>query len=395
MNVKKLAGKVAAEFRRFQRRRRAAATLKAIRAEIAGSLRTAPRIGLAISGGMGDFIVIARYLRDLLAHVGPVEVDIFASNAGIAEWVFRDVPGVRGIYDGFYIWKRVKQDYSAAFNVQQVVIVHRHPTHFAALLRQNPAWQEVCDRIDDFVSRHQASVDNHPLMDNLLARAMVEAGFARRDALQGLSGIVYGGDRLPLRVDPAIFERTGLIPGGYITVSNGFDANFDGGIPTSTKVYPHYTALVARIKASFPHLPVVQLGVQTSQPIPGIDVQLLNATTLREAAAVIGGSMLHIDNEGGLVHLAAALGVRSCVLFGPTSLAYYAYPGNLNIAPGACGDCWWMKRDWMSRCVRGMDVPECLDTVRPDDVFRAIEPYLGPGRDVSNGAGPGHHGEAA
>ena len=80
--------------------------------------------------------------------------------------------------------------------------------------------------------------------------------------------------------------------------------------------------------------------------------------------------------ESGLVHLAASLGVKSCVLFGPTSLDYFAYDENINIPPANCGDCWWLTPDWMMNCPKGYATQKCLDDVQPATVVEALAPKL-------------------
>jgi len=117
---------------------------------------------------------------------------------------------------------------------------------------------------------------------------------------------------------------------------------------------------------------VVQIGGKTSVPLQEADVNLIGATSLAQAAAVIRRSLLHVDNEGGLVHIAASLGVRSVVLFGPTPVGYFGYPGNVNLSSGFCGDCWWTTERWMERCPRGYESPKCLEELDPARVLEAV-----------------------
>ena len=117
---------------------------------------------------------------------------------------------------------------------------------------------------------------------------------------------------------------------------------------------------------------MVQIGGKTSMPLQEADANLVGATSLAQAAAVIRRSLLHVDNEGGLVHIAASLGVRSVVLFGPTSVAYFGYPGNTNLSSGFCGDCWWATERWMECCPRGYESPKCLEELDPARVLDAV-----------------------
>jgi ADP-heptose:LPS heptosyltransferase len=122
---------------------------------------------------------------------------------------------------------------------------------------------------------------------------------------------------------------------------------------------------VREFKQKRPDVAVVQLGAKTSISIPGVDENLVSATSLAQAAAILKRAIFHVDNEGGLVHVAACLGTRSIVLFGPTSVKFFGYPGNINVSSDVCGDCWWATNTWMDRCPRGYRQPKCLLDLDP------------------------------
>jgi ADP-heptose:LPS heptosyltransferase len=130
------------------------------------------------------------------------------------------------------------------------------------------------------------------------------------------------------------------------------------------------------LRAQSPGLRFVQLGSRTSEPLLSVDVDLVGRTTLPEAAAIIASSILHIDNEGGLVHLARSLGVVSVVVFGPTPAAYFGYPANINIEPPFCGGCWWINQTWMDHCPRGFVEARCMSEQSPESVATRATTYL-------------------
>ena len=210
-------------------------------------------------------------------------------------------------------------------------------------------------------------VERHPLMDNYLARAAVFGNATRKDFLHKMAGLSYGGDQLLLKQDPNIVTRKGLRRGRYVTVHNGFDTGFVITGRRATKCYPHFGAVVAQLKAECPDLQFVQIGSVTSQPIVECDLVLLNQTSLDEVVGLLAQAALHLDNEGGLVHVAASLGTRSIVVFGPTPSDYFGYPVNINIDPPVCGNCWWMTRTWMDVCAKGYEIPRCM-TEQPPEV---------------------------
>jgi len=66
--------------------------------------------------------------------------------------------------------------------------------------------------------------------------------------------------------------------------------------------------------------------------------------------------------------VAASMGKKSAVMFGPTSIKYFAYPENINLDSKFCGNCWWSRKTWMEACPRGFDSPLCMDYLQPEMV---------------------------
>jgi hypothetical protein len=202
-----------------------------------------------------------------------------------------------------------------------------------------------------------------------LARKAVYGGKSRQDFLQWMLGISYGGESLAIEADEEALRRFSLTGRDFITVHNGFDPNFIISGQRATKCYPHFDAAVAGLKAARPGLLIVQLGTKTSEAIAAADLNLIGRTSLTEAAALLRATRLHLDNEGGLVHLAACYGRRSLVVFGPTPSDYFGYSSNINVDPPRCGGCWWIEESWMDRCPRGMKQPECMFAQPPDKLI--------------------------
>jgi ADP-heptose:LPS heptosyltransferase len=157
----------------------------------------------------------------------------------------------------------------------------------------------------------------------------------------------------------------------YVTVHNGYDPNMVVSHERATKCYPHFNEVVATLRRAYPGLTFVQVGIHTSAPIASADMNLIGKTTLQQVAGLLRGAVFHLDNEGGLVHLASAMGVRSCVVFGPTSSRYFGYPDNVNIDPGFCGGCWWITETWMNHCPRGFKTALCMTEQPAADVATA------------------------
>ena len=346
--------------------------LEAIRSE--GRLAVA----ITVSGGLGDLIVIARCVRDLAAEVEPFAFDVFAPSPGLAQWVFARVPGFEHAYpDTLEDFSRRAYDLRLRMN-QTVAVVPEGIVW--PRVRQSPRMLAAVEKMIQYRRRSglEPYILNHPRLDNGLARKAVYSNKSRNDFLHSMVGIDYAGDQLEIESTDAVLERFGLDGRSFVTVHNGFDTNFFISGQRATKCYPHFADIAAGLKAARPDLILVQIGTTTSDPIPGVDLNLIGQTSLSEVAGLLRATALHLDNEGGLVHLAACYGRRSLVVFGPTPSDYFGYPRNINVDPVRCGGCWWIDELWMDRCPRGMAQPECMYGQPPERIvalaLAALEP---------------------
>jgi ADP-heptose:LPS heptosyltransferase len=89
------------------------------------------------------------------------------------------------------------------------------------------------------------------------------------------------------------------------------------------------------------HTAVIQIGQKTNRHLDNC-INMTGTTTFREAAAIISESSLFIGSEGGLMHAANSVGVKSVILItGFIHPAMTCYPENENIwigkNHGPCG----------------------------------------------------------
>ena len=90
---------------------------------------------------------------------------------------------------------------------------------------------------------------------------------------------------------------------------------------------------------------------------------------------VFKNSLLHVDCEGGPVHLASQLGTKCVVLFGVTDVNYFGYKQNINIVSEICSPCYWV---WESNkeCLLKSKEPLCMLSITPQKVFDVSYRYL-------------------
>jgi hypothetical protein len=342
-------------------------------------------VGIRILGGIGDYIVIARFLNDLCATIEPSVLDIYSNKPKVAAWIFGSLQGFRASHDES-LFAPTEAVYVVAMQISQFVLIDDHWSAPGAL-RPFPRLQRVVSRIRDFRASIAPIVAEHPRLDSFLAQKAIFSNHSRRDYLHHIAGIAYAGDDYPIA--SAIGGKTALDlrRRRYVTVHNGYDPNMVVSHERATKCYPHFGDVIALLRQQHPELTFVQIGIHTSIRIKEADVDLLGETSLPEVAGLLRDAVLHIDNEGGLVHLARAVGTPSCVVFGPTSSRYFGYPGNINIDPLFCGGCWWINETWMNHCPRGFNSARCMTEQPASAVARAVGDYLG--RFVARGVGSG------
>ena len=296
------------------------------RPERRGDAGGEPLVAIRITGGIGDHLVAARFIRDLLAYAGEFRFDVYSSRPKSAEWVFSRMPEMNRCYNEYLQWHGNLDRYPLALWVSHYVVIHNETARWDELYKHNKRLLGVCEVVARTRCQFDHHVARHPLSDNSWAREAVMKGYARRDILHRLSAIQYGGDRFPVTADDAALALHPRLRGAFVTIHNGYDEGFlearpDGGnLPT--KVYPHFEKLVALIHENFPDVTVVQVGGSTSKAIAGVDLSLVGKTSLAQLAGVLSRSALHIDSESGLVHLATCLGVKACVMFGPTPMEF-------------------------------------------------------------------------
>lgn len=342
--------------------------------------KNADVVAIRLGGGIGDHINAARYLRDFSNAANCFRFHIYTERKSIMEWLLSSCPDIEAEIYSRDFWELTKADYALALNVTQTVSVEKNYLKILELKRNQNLYNVVKNILDN-TRPYESLIDQQPTTDSHLVNKLVLKGYKRYDICHRFSSLKFQGHYLEIITDSRDYQQYKLNELSYITINTGYDELYTGDRPSAgklpTKVYPHNEELVGLIKKRFPDIVVVQIGTAgTSIDLESADLNLVGKTSLQSVAHILSKSMLHIDSEGGLVHLMSSLGGKSCVIFGPTNFEFFSYPSNINIGPSYCGNCWWLNPDWMARCARGYDTPKCLSDTAPRDVFGAIESYL-------------------
>ena len=161
------------------------------------------------------------------------------------------------------------------------------------------------------------------------------------------------------------FDASQMIDGEYIVIAGGVDTNHKGLI--QTKNWHGWQALVKLLRPQ----KVVQVGTRYDIPTPGA-VDLRGKTTVYEVLSVLKYAKHIVTIEGGIMHLAAALGHKSVfVLSGPTASRLFLYPYHTHLKSFVCTPCVFRTDNWDRVCPEGIDAV-CMKSISPERVAYAV-----------------------
>lgn len=111
---------------------------------------------------------------------------------------------------------------------------------------------------------------------------------------------------------------------------------------------------------------IVQISAKGKSVLRGVE-DLTGILSFREACGVIGESSLFVSTEGGLVHAANAVGVKTVVIYtGWQPMNLTAYEDNINLYPDIdCAPC-----GLLIKCPINIKCNDCISTV---DVVDAVK----------------------
>lgn len=319
---------------------------------------------LGIHGGIGDALIAARFIRDLQAYLGAdLQFDIFFRSPKAIEPFFKNIKGFRKSLD-IIIYNNVVKFYSFSIKgCQNLEFVKEH-IKIDKLFEACPKIIDIYSDMERLKSTYEVYYKCAPSLDGAFADLISAKGYKRYSYQQDILGISYAGHTLDIDLKNDLLEGLSIPSGQFITIHDGWDETNKllKTRPTKTVPKKFLADFVVALKAKVPELKIIQIGGKTGEDIPGVDLNLKNKLSFEQSTALLARAQLHFDCESGLVHLAASLGVRSIVLFGPTSLDWFGYPENINVAPGQCGNCWWSTDIWLAQCPLGYEPPVCTSS---------------------------------
>mgnify|MGYP004510596429 CR=1 FL=1 len=331
-----------------------------------------------IPGGIGDVVIALQYLYEMKQHMGNHLIIHVSAKAPVSPL----------LYGQTFIHQIVTEQTNAEYDV--ILQLARFPR----ILFWNEHIQNIsktfytyCKNIIAFQQEHFILFEHMPYNDFLGKCYSEQIGLNRETQADITHQLLISPSNFRIHYNPeaeTILKKQNIAPNTYITLQRGVgeeDIKGTGKRNTSTRLWSleKYHQLTQQIKTIAPNLKIIQLGNAKCEPIKHTDIDLRGKTTFQELLVLLSHAKLHIDLEGGMVHLRHFLSRKpSVVLFGPTDEIYLGYPENINISKRTCKyPCDWMTPNWREKCAvskRG-NVP-CMDAIEVSDVLARIQIFL-------------------
>lgn len=341
------------------------------------------------SGGMGDALYLSTVVRELYLRFRPCRVFVLHDNAS-AEEVFANNPYVSGV---IHLRDEARERFVQVANSVDIFDLLAEVRY--AVTYTMPPLSRIDQAFFKTAAFRSAEWQRYigygwPRLNNAFANRVMAKGMTKLDVVGVTSQLpISGSAALDFFVTHSGSLPVALEGVKYVTLHHGSDHRMAGEAGRQTKNLPTATWNVIAALLKRAGFTTVQLGTAAEASILGVDIDLRGKLSLNQAAELLKGAAVHLDTEGGLVHLARAMHTRSVVAFGPTPVGFFGYDGNENVAAPVCGNCWWTSPSWSLQCPRDLADPECMAAHSAEDlVSRAVaiisEPHQYEIRALSN-----------
>lgn len=295
------------------------------------------------TGGFGDYIISSKLLNEI-SQIVPCKIDVYCENVTFGKAVYEGREKVEIFpINTFYsqMWK-----YDLALKVEHFIHIEKQNANKIAKI--NPIFMDKLNKLGHGYRTYYPDVEQQWFRENIHFRRCEIKGINRWTELshEGIFKIEDQKTWIPMREEyKKRLQELGLNEKKYITLNRGADSM--GRSKMQTKVWPleHYNDFVVLFKNQYPDIEIVQVGASGNAKIRGVDKYILGES-LEVTKWILKGSILHLDCEGGLVHLATQLDTKCAVVFGPTPKHFYEYPQNINMVYEGCNNCMGTHPEW-------------------------------------------------
>lgn len=345
------------------------------------------KVHILLYGGMGDFIIAKNwlYLLDRKTHLSDEETALFCKpdETKTVESIFSDCNWIKGIQPISYETSELVENgndlviWFSIFPMVQTMCDEK-------VYRRNRKLYSYADEVrrfglDNYVPGFFSSPDFYKTVHLIFEKYPHRKYHTHFD----VTGNLEADDKylcdIPTAIGAEYLAELGLESKGFITIDTGLNKEYSSKPNVRAWKHECWDELSKMLKEKYPRFKIVQIGLASGgcEDICA-DLNLNGRTDLEQVKVLLKHAYLHIDYEGGLIHLRHALnGGPSIVLMGPTSDRVHNYPENAAVCSGVCTEpCEWTGRDWLVKCQKGYAFPRCMENITPNMVMEKIEDYM-------------------
>jgi len=332
------------------------------------------RVLLLGSGGMGDCLILTHFAAQLRSYL---PLDYLA--VGFEGQQIHDIFSGTGLADATLALTSESRNalfsICSSLDVFDIVIDVRYAAlaFFPPLSRVSQQTQQLVQRQGEAWYRYNAF--DWPHLNHSFAVAAIAQGLNAYSIFSHSLGLPHD-DCIPaLDIEPvnsAQLQQLSTLGRPMVCVGIGSDAKMATARGLSTKSIPHETISEVIDRLNADGYLTVQLGMAHEPALLNVGMDLRGQLSIRQSAGVLKASLCFIGVEGGIVHLARAVGTPSVVCFGPTPSAFFGYPGNINLQTTTCTPCWWTSREWMTRCISTQSKQGCMTSITTDSIIAGV-----------------------
>lgn len=347
------------------------------------------RVAFILYGGMGDFLIEANWLCHLEKKTALPEksVDLYVESRSLAtaEAVWRNCSFVNQILpgDNTYETLRGNSGYDLVLRMCIVPFVQSYDGEKLAVI--NP-------RLLDYVLRlARYGYDNYnygfchasgfiQTVRKIFKNNPAKNYYSFCDVFDDLGVDEHFFVPFQIEIDEADYlARAGIGQRTFITLNTGHNMDFQETGSTRAWGHSNWDTLARLLQERHKDILIVQMGTSL-RANDGItaDVHLQGGTSLEEAKVLMKRAAVHVDYDGGMVHVRHILGGGpSVVLFGPSGVSQHRYSENICLRKDICPEpCEWTTSEWLRDCPKGYSTPRCMEAISPEEVLDAVEACL-------------------
>lgn len=326
------------------------------------------------TGGFGDYIISSKLLDELLILATPCRIDVYCENLEYGNAIYGNRPGVSILpYTCYHINRSF---YDLSLKVEH--FVHVLECNAYKIAKISPEFMDLVEALGKSMRIVRPDIEQQCYREAIHFKRCELKKINRWTELRHENIFEINDQWTYINLDDKYkksLNDINITKEKYITINRGADSM--GRSSMQTKVWPesYYVEFIKLFKMKYPDIKVIQLGSLKNTKIKGVDIYILGEN-LETIKWILKYSLLHLDCEGGLVHLATQLATKCAVLFGPTPFHFYSYPQNINIISEKCCNCMGTHDDWAFSCYRGFKDVECMYAITANTVMNRIKKYI-------------------